>query len=203
MPVIVSSMESGNNGGRDQSRANVPKQQEQHDDDEQRAFEQVLRRPFRMVRSTQLRSGRRSGEAMTPSGKVLDAASSKRIGDGAAPPSRLFLAHEHKDGAEHDFARRSRFAAPVRNSSPMMTSATSIDPNGDAATIGDDDALEILDAACAWPWLNAPAIVRRSVRHSRRRRLRCWLGQGLDHIIHGETRRGEAIRPRRHMILTN
>ena len=42
MPVMVNSIDERNDAGRDERRAEIAQDQEQHDDDQQRAFEQVL-----------------------------------------------------------------------------------------------------------------------------------------------------------------
>ena len=82
-------------------RADVAEQQEQHDDDQQRAFEQV-------------RLHRLDG-AIDKFGAVIDrrrrrrpAASAlrgdfQRLGDGLRDRAAV-LAHQHEDRAEHDFA---------------------------------------------------------------------------------------------------
>ncbi len=130
-----------NDAGRDEGRPEVAQDQEQDDDDQQRAFEQVLldrpdrgldqlgavvdRRAPRRRRAASARSRPACAATRCAAVRLFSPISSMAVPITVSLPSSV--------------------AAPVRRSVPSLTSATSRDADRHAAARADDDVADLLD----------------------------------------------------------
>ena len=157
-----------NHGGGDQRRAEIPEQQEQHDDHQQRAFDQVLR-TVAMVRST---SCVRSYTAWieTPCGRLLLDVVDLRAA-AARATARLFSPIS-MNTVPSTTSSPFCVAAPVRSSVPFAHRRDVADADRHAVAPVEHDGLERVRGRAPGS-ARAPATAGRCVRCSPRRRSGC------------------------------
>ncbi len=183
-----------NDRGRDQRGPEIAEQQEQHQDDEQRAFEQV-------------RLHRLNG-AFDQVGAIVDrprhdarrqrARGHFQLGGNGARDGAAVLADQHQRGTEHDFPPVLRGGAGAQ----LLADADVRDigdGDGNRVPRGDDDPFQIIDGGRLSR--HAHEILLAEVLDIARAHVRVVAQKRIDDVGHGEAISGEPRGNRRHVIL--
>ena len=180
---------------RDQCGADVSEQQEQHDNDEQRAFQKVLLNGLdRAIDKLGAIIDRRRDDTFRQRSRRLLQTLCNSLSHLAA-----VLAHEHKHRAEHDLA-----AVLSCRACPQLFAHGDIgdidNANRHTGAIGDDDALQVFNALSLAAATNEQLLaIAFDIACAN---VRIVLSQRLDDIVDAETGCSQTIRPRRHVVLT-